>query len=34
VSELRGARTLIINAEGLWIRVRVPPGVSEPEERR
>jgi membrane-associated protease RseP (regulator of RpoE activity) len=26
VSELRGARTVIINADGLWIRIRVPAG--------
>jgi hypothetical protein len=26
VSELRGARTIIINANGLWIRIRVPAG--------
>ena len=26
VSELQGARTLIIQAEGMWIRVRVPAG--------
>lgn len=26
VSELRGARTIIINANGLWIRIRVPSG--------
>jgi len=25
VSELKGARILLINAEGLWIRIRVPP---------
>lgn len=24
VSELRGARTIIINTEGLWVRIRVP----------
>jgi len=26
VSELEGARTLIINANGLWVRIRVPAG--------
>lgn len=26
VSEMRGARTLIINADGLWIRITVPRG--------
>jgi hypothetical protein len=29
VSELRGARTIIINADGLWIRIRVPGGAGE-----
>jgi len=28
VSELQGARTLIINADGLWIRIRVPAGTG------
>jgi membrane-associated protease RseP (regulator of RpoE activity) len=26
VSELQGARTIIINADGLWVRIRVPAG--------
>jgi hypothetical protein len=26
VQEMRGARTLIINADGLWIRIRIPGG--------
>jgi len=26
VSELRGTRTIIINSDGLWIRIRVPAG--------
>ncbi len=26
VSELGGARTILINADGLWIRIRIPPG--------
>ncbi len=26
VTELRGARTILIQADGLWIRVRIPPG--------
>jgi membrane-associated protease RseP (regulator of RpoE activity) len=28
VSELQGARTLIINADGIWVRIRVPAGVG------
>ncbi len=28
VSELQGARTLIINADGLWVRIRVPAGTG------
>ena len=28
VSEMRGARTLYINAEGLWIRITVPRGTA------
>jgi len=32
VSELKGARTLIINTDGLWIRLRIPvPGGQEEE---
>ena len=31
VMEMRGARTLIINADGLWIRIRIPPGGEVPE---
>jgi hypothetical protein len=39
VSELQGARTLFISADGIWIRIRVPAGVgrglsSGGEERR
>jgi membrane-associated protease RseP (regulator of RpoE activity) len=32
VSELRGARILIIQAEGMWIRIRVPSGTGGGEE--
>jgi hypothetical protein len=28
VSEMKGARILLINAEGLWIRIRVPAGTG------
>jgi hypothetical protein len=28
VSEMKGARILLINAEGLWIRIRVPAGAG------
>jgi S1-C subfamily serine protease len=28
VSELQGARTLFIRAEGIWVRIRVPAGVG------
>ena len=31
VSEMRGIGTVVIYAEGLWIRIRIPPGGSEPE---
>ncbi|MGW8266609.1 MAG: PDZ domain-containing protein [Longimicrobiales bacterium] len=34
VSELRGARILIINAEGLWVRIRVPAGTGGGEGGR
>jgi hypothetical protein len=30
VSEMRGIRTLVINADGLWIRIRIPRGEGEP----
>jgi len=30
VSEMRGIRTLVINADGLWIRIRIPRGGGEP----
>jgi len=33
VSELQGARTLIINSEGLWIRIRIPAGTGGGEEK-
>ena len=31
VSELTEARVILINANGLWIRIRIPPGGGEPE---
>jgi hypothetical protein len=34
VSELRGARVILIQANGLWIRVRVPPGAETARERQ
>lgn len=37
VSELRGERVILIQSEGMWIRIRVPPGAGEPRldpERR
>lgn len=34
VSELQGARVLIIQAEGMWIRIRVPGGGGGGEEGR
>ena len=30
VSEFRGTRTIIINSDGLWIRIRVPAGSTSP----
>jgi hypothetical protein len=30
VSEMRAARTIVINADGLWIRIRIPPLGEEP----
>lgn len=31
VSEMRAARTIVINTDGLWIRIRIPSGGGEPE---
>jgi S1-C subfamily serine protease len=31
ISEMRAARTIVINTDGLWIRIRIPPGGGEPE---
>jgi hypothetical protein len=31
VSELEGARVILIRSQGLWIRVRIPGGTGEPE---
>jgi hypothetical protein len=32
VSEMPGARIVTITAEGLWIRIRIPPGGGDPPE--
>lgn len=34
VAEDQATRTIIINADGLWIRVRIPPEIRTPEEGR
>jgi S1-C subfamily serine protease len=30
ISEMRAARTIVINTDGLWIRIRIPPGGGDP----